>query len=91
MFWFGQVQRMGENRIVCVILDMYTEWKKTELYVLVWACTENGRKWNCMCWFGHIQRMEVNRNLCVGLDTYREWKEIELYLLVSTCTENGRK
>jgi hypothetical protein len=42
--WFGHVQRMEENRIVCVGLDMYREWKKTELYVLVWTCTENGRK-----------------------------------------------
>ena len=42
--WFGHVQRMEENRIVCVGLDMYREWKKIELYVLVWTCTENGRK-----------------------------------------------
>jgi hypothetical protein len=35
---------MEENRIVCVGLGMYREWKKVELYVLVWACTENGRK-----------------------------------------------
>jgi hypothetical protein len=42
--WFGHVQRIEENRIVCVGLDMYREWKKTELYVLVWTCTENGRK-----------------------------------------------
>jgi hypothetical protein len=26
--WFGQVQRMEENRIVCVGLDMYREWKE---------------------------------------------------------------
>ena len=60
MCWFGHVQRMeenrivcvgldmyrefGEKRIVCVGLDMYREWKKTELCVLVWTCTENGRK-----------------------------------------------
>ena len=60
MCWFGHVQKMGENRIVCVgldmyrewkeielcmlILDMYREWKEIELYVLVWTCTENGRK-----------------------------------------------
>ena len=42
--WFGHVQRMEENRIVCVGLDMYREWKKIELCVLVWTCTENGRK-----------------------------------------------
>ena len=42
--WFGHVQRMEGNRIVCVGLDMYREWKKIELYVLVWTCTENGRK-----------------------------------------------
>ena len=42
--WFGHVQRMEENRIVCVGLDMYREWKKIELYVLVWTCTVNGRK-----------------------------------------------
>ena len=35
MCWFGHVQRMEENRIVCVGLDMYREWKKVELYVLV--------------------------------------------------------
>jgi hypothetical protein len=28
--WFGHVQRMEENRIVCVGLDMYREWKKIE-------------------------------------------------------------
>ena len=60
MFWFGHVQEMEENRIVCagldmyrefgeyrivcVGLDMYREWKKIELYVLVWTCTKNGRK-----------------------------------------------
>ena len=44
LHWFGHVQRMEENRIVCVGLDMYREWKKIELYVLVWTCTENGRK-----------------------------------------------
>ena len=42
--WFGHVQRMEGNRTVCVGLDMYREWKKIELYVLVWTCTENGRK-----------------------------------------------
>jgi hypothetical protein len=42
--WFGHEQRMEENRIVCVGLDMYREWKETELYVLVWTCTESGRK-----------------------------------------------
>ena len=46
MCWFGHVQRMGENRIVCVGLGMYREWKKIELYVLVLTCTENGRKLN---------------------------------------------
>jgi hypothetical protein len=25
---------------------MYREWKETELYVLVWTCTESGRKQN---------------------------------------------
>jgi hypothetical protein len=68
---------MEGNRIVCVGLDMYREWKEIELYVLVWACTENGRKQNCMCWFGHVQRMEGNRIVCVGLNMYREWKKIE--------------
>jgi hypothetical protein len=42
--WFGHVQRVEGNRIVCVGLDMYREWKEIELYVLVSACTENGRK-----------------------------------------------
>jgi hypothetical protein len=28
--WFGRVQRVEENRIVCVGLDMYREWKKIE-------------------------------------------------------------
>ena len=42
--WFGHVQRIEENRIVCVGLDMYREWKEIELYVLVWTCTENRRK-----------------------------------------------
>jgi len=82
---------MVENRIVCVGLDMYREWKNTELCVLVWSCTENARKYNCMCWFGHVQRMEDNRILCVVLYMYREWKEVELYVLVWTCTENGRE
>jgi hypothetical protein len=50
-----------ENRIVCVGLVMYREWKEIELYVLVWSCTESGRKENCMCWFGYVQRMEENR------------------------------
>ena len=59
--------------------------------MLVWTCTENGRKQNCVGWFGHVQRMEENRIVWVGLDMYREWKEIELYVLVWTCTENGRK
>jgi hypothetical protein len=35
---------MGENRIVCVGLGMYREWKEIELYVLICGCTENGRK-----------------------------------------------
>jgi hypothetical protein len=30
MCWFGHVQRMEENGIVCVGLDMYREWKKIE-------------------------------------------------------------
>ena len=30
MCWFGHVQRVEENRIVCVGLDMYREWKKIE-------------------------------------------------------------
>jgi hypothetical protein len=42
--WFGHVQRVEGNRIVCVGLGMYREWKEIELYVLVWACTESGRK-----------------------------------------------
>jgi hypothetical protein len=42
--WFGHVQRMEENRIMYVGLDMYREWKKIELCMLVWTCTENGRK-----------------------------------------------
>jgi len=71
---------MGENRIVCVGLDMYTEWKKIELYVLVWTCTENGRKQNCVFWFGHVQRMGENRIVCFGLDMYREWQKIELHV-----------
>ena len=91
MCWFGHVQRMEENRIVCVGLDMYTEWKKIELYVLVWTCTENGRKQNFMLRFEHVQRMEGNRIVCFGLDMYRELKEIELYVLVWTCRGNGRK
>ena len=44
MCWFVHVQRMEGNRIVCVGLDMYREWKEIELYVLVCTCTENGRK-----------------------------------------------
>jgi len=44
MCWFGHVERMEGNRIVCVGLDMYRECKEIELYVLVWTCTENGRK-----------------------------------------------
>ena len=82
---------MGENRIVCVGLDIYTQWKKTELYVLVWICTENGRKQNRMCWFRHVHRMEQNRIVCVGLDMYREWEKIKLYVFVWTCTENRRE
>ena len=70
---------------------MHREWKEIELYVIVWTCTENGRKQNCMCWFGHVHRMEENRIVCVGLDMYREWEKIELYVLVGTCTENGSK
>jgi hypothetical protein len=55
--------------------------------VLVWECTDNGRKQNCvglgmyrewkkieLCWFGDVQRMEENR-----------------IVLVWGCTENGRK
>jgi hypothetical protein len=30
MCWFGHVQRMEGNRIVCVVLDMYREWKEIE-------------------------------------------------------------
>ena len=82
---------MGENRIVCVGLDMYREWKQIEICVLVWTHTEIGRKENCICWFRHVQRMEENRTVCVGLEMYREWEKIELYVLVWTCTENGRK
>ena len=44
MCGFGYVKRMEGNRIVCVGLDMYREWEKKEFYVLVWTCTENGRK-----------------------------------------------
>ena len=91
MCWFGHAQRMEGNRIVCVGLDMYREWKKIELWVLVWTCTENVTKQNCMCWFQHAQRMEGNRIVCVALVMYREWETIELYVLVWTCTENGRK
>jgi hypothetical protein len=42
--------------------------------VLVWGCTQNGRKWNCvglgmyrewkemeLCWFVDVQRMEEHR------------------------------
>jgi hypothetical protein len=46
MCWFGHVQRVEENRIVCVGLGMYREWKEIELYVLVWTCTESGMKQN---------------------------------------------
>jgi hypothetical protein len=42
--WFGHVERIEGNRIVCVGLDMYRDWKEIELYVLVWTCTENGGK-----------------------------------------------
>jgi hypothetical protein len=42
--WFRHVQRVEGNRIVCVGLDMYREWKEIELCVLVWTCTESGRK-----------------------------------------------
>jgi hypothetical protein len=42
--WFGYVQRVEGNRIVCVGLGMYREWKEIELYVLVWVSTESGRK-----------------------------------------------
>ena len=72
MCWFGNVQKMGENRIVCDGLDMYREWKKIELYLLVWTCSEDGRKQNSMRWFGHVRGMEKNKIVCVGLDTYRE-------------------
>jgi len=37
-------RELGENRIVCVGLDMYREWKKIDLCVLVWTRTKNGRK-----------------------------------------------
>jgi len=57
MCWFGHVERMEDSRIVYFGLDMYREWKKIEFYVLVWTCTENGRKQNCMCWLGHVQRI----------------------------------
>jgi hypothetical protein len=53
--WYGDVQRMEGKRIVG--LGMYREWKEIELCwfgdvqrvegnrtVLVWGCTENGRK-----------------------------------------------
>jgi hypothetical protein len=66
---------------------MYREWKEIELcwfehlqrmegnrIVMVWGCTESGRKSNCvglniyrewketeLCWFGDGQRMEGNR------------------------------
>ena len=82
MFWFGHVQRMEGNRIVCVGLDMYRKWKEIELYVLVWTFRGNGRKQNCVYWFGHVQGMGGNRTVCVGYDMYREWKKIELYVLV---------
>jgi hypothetical protein len=40
MCWFGHVQRMEGNRIVCVGLDVYREWKKIEFleghYILIW-------------------------------------------------------
>ena len=91
MCWFGHVERMEENRLVCVGLDMYRECKEIKLCVMVWTCTENGRKHNCMCWFGHVHRMEGNRIVYVGWDMYREWKEIVLCVLVWTCTKNGRK
>jgi hypothetical protein len=57
------------------------------IIVLVWGCTESGRKYNCvglgmyrewkeieLCWFGDVQRVEGNR-----------------IVLVWGCTENGRK
>jgi hypothetical protein len=57
--------------------------------VLVWACTETGRKENCvglgmyrewkereLFWFGHVQ--SGRKENCVGLGMYREWKEREL-------------
>jgi hypothetical protein len=79
---------------------MYREWKEIKLcwfgdvqrmegnkIVLVWGCTESGRKWNCvglgmyrewkkikLCWFEDVQRMEEN-----------------IIVLVWGCTENGRK
>ena len=82
---------MEENRIVCFGLDMYKEWEKIELYVLVWTCTGNGRKQNCVCWFGHVLRMGEFRIIYVGMDMYTEWKKTELYVLVRTCTENWEK
>jgi hypothetical protein len=55
--------------------------------MLVWGCTESGRKWNCvgsemyrewkeieLSWFGGMQRVEGNR-----------------IMLVWGCTDNGRK
>ena len=72
MCWFGHVEGMEGNRIVCIGLDMYREWEEIELNVLVTTCTANGRKYNCMCWFGHVQGMGENKNVCVGLEMYRE-------------------
>jgi len=63
---------MEENRIVFVGLDMFRGWEKTEFYALVWTCTGNGKKQNCVCWFGHLQRIGENRIVFVGLDMYRE-------------------
>jgi hypothetical protein len=79
---------------------MFREWKEIELFwfgdvqriegnriVLVWGCTENGRKNNFVglgmyrewkeiefCWLEDVQRVEGSR-----------------ILLVCGCTENGRK
>jgi hypothetical protein len=72
------------QRVEGIGLGMYREWKEIELcwfgdvqriegkrIVLVWGCTENGRKFNCvglgmyrewketeLCRFGDVQRME---------------------------------
>ena len=35
MCWFGHVQRMEGNRIVCVGLGMYREWKEMEFTKMI--------------------------------------------------------